>query len=324
MSAQSDFLFQSEAQGQKLRIAVLIPCYNEEVTIGQVISGFQAALPNARIYVYDNNSKDNTVTIARQHGAVVRQERRQGKGNVIRRMFADINADFYVLVDGDATYEAAAASRMVQLACDQSLDMVTGLRVSDRQAAYRFGHILGNRVLTNLVRIMFGQGVKDMLSGYRVFSNRFVKSFPALSSGFETETEFTVHALKLCMPVGEVETAYIERPEGSTSKLNTYRDGVRILFTIINLVRCERPLLFFGIFSLVFFVLGMALGIPVVLEFIKTGYVPRLPTALLATGFELLAALSLVCGLILDSIALDRLEKRRLSYLSYPLPMQSQ
>lgn len=252
MSVQSDFLFQSEAQGQKLRIAVLIPCYNEEVTIGQVISGFQAALPDARIYVYDNNSKDNTVTIARQHGAVVRQERRQGKGNVIRRMFADINADFYVLVDGDATYEAAAASQMVQLACDQSLDMVTGLRVSDRQAAYRFGHILGNRVLTNLVRIMFGQGVKDMLSGYRVFSNRFVKSFPALSSGFETETEFTVHALKLCMPVGEVETAYIERPEGSTSKLNTYRDGVRILFTIINLVRCERPLLFFGIFLLSF------------------------------------------------------------------------
>lgn len=302
------------------RVAVLVPCYNEEVTIAQVVRDFQQALPYATIYVYDNNSKDNTVALAQQAGAIVRQETRQGKGNVIRRMFADIEADFYVLVDGDATYEAAAAPNMLALASSQCLDMVTGLRVTDRQAAYRFGHVLGNKVLTNLVRGMFGQGTKDMLSGYRIFSNRFVKSFPALSSGFETETEFTVHALKLCMPVGEVETAYIERPVGSVSKLNTYRDGIRILSTIVNLVRRERPLLFFTVLSLILSLSGIIFGLPVVFEFMESGYVPRLPTAVLATGLEILAALSLSCGLILDSVALDRLEKRRLSYLSYPAP----
>lgn len=302
------------------RVAVLVPCYNEEVTIAQVVRDFQQALPYATIYVYDNNSKDNTVALAQQAGAIVRQETRQGKGNVIRRMFADIEADFYVLVDGDATYEAAAAPNMLALASSQCLDMVTGLRVTDRQAAYRFGHVLGNKVLTNLVRGMFGQGTKDMLSGYRIFSNRFVKSFPALSSGFETETEFTVHALKLCMPVGEVETAYIERPVGSVSKLNTYRDGIRILSTIVNLVRRERPLLFFTVLSLILSLSGIIFGLPVIFEFMESGYVPRLPTAVLATGLEILAALSLSCGLILDSVALDRLEKRRLSYLSYPAP----
>lgn len=304
------------------RVAVLVPCYNEEVTIAQVVRDFQQALPYATIYVYDNNSKDNTVALAQQAGAIVRQETRQGKGNVIRRMFADIEADFYVLVDGDATYEAAAAPNMLALASSQCLDMVTGLRVTDRQAAYRFGHVLGNKVLTNLVRGMFGQGTKDMLSGYRIFSNRFVKSFPALSSGFETETEFTVHALKLCMPVGEVETAYIERPVGSVSKLNTYRDGIRILSTIVNLVRRERPLLFFTVLSLILSLSGIIFGLPVIFEFMESGYVPRLPTAVLATGLEILAALSLSCGLILDSVALDRLEKRRLSYLSYPAPPQ--
>ncbi|MCG4256095.1 glycosyltransferase family 2 protein [Acetobacter senegalensis] len=301
-------------------VAVLLPCYNEEVTIAQVVREFKDALPNATIYVYDNNSQDQTMALAKEAGAVVRTEVRQGKGHVIRRMFADIDADFYVLVDGDATYEAAAAPRMLALARENCLDMVTGLRITERQAAYRFGHVLGNKVLTNLVRALFGQGNKDMLSGYRIFSKRFVKSFPALSAGFETETEFTVHALKLCMPVGEVETVYVERPEGSVSKLNTYRDGVRILGTIINLLRRERPFLFFSVISFIFCFAGILLGLPVVLEFMSSGYVPRLPTALLATGMEILAALAFCCGQILDSVALDRLENRRLSYLSYPSP----
>lgn len=301
-------------------VAVLLPCYNEEVTISQVVRDFKYVLPNATIYVYDNNSQDQTIARAKEAGAIVRIEVRQGKGHVIRRMFADIDADFYVLVDGDATYEAAAAPRMLALARENCLDMVTGLRITERQAAYRFGHVLGNKVLTNIVRTLFGQGNKDMLSGYRIFSKRFVKSFPALSAGFEIETEFTVHALKLCMPIGEIETVYVERPEGSVSKLNTYRDGVRILGTIINLFRRERPFLFFSVISFIFCFSGILLGLPIVLEFMKSGYVPRLPTALLATGLEILAALAFCCGQILDSVSLDRLENRRLSYLSYSAP----
>lgn len=298
------------------RIAVLVPCYNEEVTVGAVVRDFRAALPMADIYVYDNNSTDRTCDVARAAGAIVRKEFLQGKGNVIRRMFADVDADYYVLVDGDATYEAGAAPRMVKTAIDDLLDMVTGQRITDRKAAYRFGHVLGNKVLTMLVQRFFGRATDDMLSGYRVFSRRFVKSFPALSSGFETETEFTVHALQLSMPIGEIPTRYIERPEGSTSKLNTWREGIRILTTIVQLIKQERPLLFFCVIGAVLALSGILLGLPVVTDFMRTGQVPRLPTAVLATGCEILAALSLVCGLILDSVAVGRLEVKRLGYLA--------
>ncbi|MFT9258720.1 MAG: glycosyltransferase family 2 protein [Acetobacter sp.] len=302
------------------QVVVLIPCYNEEVAIPSVIRQFRAALPDASIYVYDNNSSDRTVAVAREAGAVVRSEPLQGKGHVIRRMFADIEADFYVLVDGDATYDASAAPEMVKQAYEQGLDMVNGARVTDREAAYRRGHVLGNRLLTGLVTSVFGRRLSDMLSGYRVFSRRFVKSFPALSSGFETETEMTVHALELAMPIGEVATSYVERPPGSSSKLRTYSDGFRILRMIVNLVKQERPLLFFCVIGAIILLCGLGLGTPVVLEFFRTGMVPRLPTALLATGLVMLAALSFVCGLILDSVALGRREAKRLVYLALPGP----
>ena len=302
------------------KLAVLIPCYNEEVAITAVVRDFRAALPDAAIYVYDNNSKDGTVAAARAAGAIVRSETLQGKGHVIRRMFADIEADLYVLVDGDDTYDAAAAPAMVQRAMQDGLDMVNGMRVTDIQAAYRPGHRLGNQVLTGIVRGIFGNRVSDMLSGYRVFSRRFVKSFPALSSGFETETEFTVHALELRMPIGEVPTRYKDRPEGSTSKLRTYSDGARILRTIMILVKEERPLAFFFSAAGVLVVLALALSLPVLLDYVRTGLVPRLPTAVLVTGLMLLAALSTTCGLILDSVSRGRKEFKRLAYLSIPAP----
>ncbi|MDL2169995.1 MULTISPECIES: glycosyltransferase [Asaia] len=302
------------------RVAVLIPCYNEEVTIAGVVRDMRDALPDASIYVYDNNSSDRTVELAREAGAIVRRERLQGKGHVIRRMFADIEADFYVLIDGDGTYEAAAAPQMVRMALENGHDTVMGVRVHEAVAAYRPGHVLGNKVLTGLVVSLFGRGQSDMLSGYRVFSRRFVKSFPALSSGFETETEFTVHTLQLNMSMGEVSTRYIERPEGSFSKLNTYRDGFRILGTIVNLLKQERPFLFFGAIGLFLAVVGGLIGLRSVLDFIETHTVPHLPSAVLATGFELLAALSLVCGLILNSVALGRQENKRLAYLALQAP----
>lgn len=310
----------SSSAAASSQVVVLIPCYNEEVAIPSVIRQFRAALPDASIYVYDNNSSDRTVAVAREAGAVVRSEPLQGKGHVIRRMFADIEADFYVLVDGDATYDASAAPEMVKQAYEQGLDMVNGARVTDREAAYRRGHVLGNRVLTGLVTSVFGRRLSDMLSGYRVFSRRFVKSFPALSSGFETETEMTVHALELAMPIGEVATSYIERPPGSSSKLRTYSDGFRILRMIVNLVKQERPLLFFCVIGAIILLCGLGLGTPVMLDFFRTGMVPRLPTALLATGLVMLAALSFVCGLILDSVALVRREAKRLVYLALPGP----
>ncbi|MFT8671178.1 MAG: glycosyltransferase family 2 protein [Acetobacter orientalis] len=302
------------------RIAVLIPCYNEEKAIPIVVRDFRAALPDAALYVYDNNSTDQTVAEARAAGAIVRTESMQGKGHVVRRMFADIEADFYVLVDGDATYEAAAAPKMVALAWRDGLDMVNGARITDREAAYRRGHVLGNRVLTGLVTSVFGHRLTDLLSGYRVFSRRFIKSFPALSAGFETETEFSVHALELAMPMEEIPIRYIERPEGSESKLNTYVDGFRILRTIVNLVKQERPLLFFSLLAAVLFLFGIILGMPITVTFVHTGQVPRLPTAVLATGLITLAALAMVCGLILDSVALGRLEMKRLAYLALPPP----
>ena len=300
-------------------VAVLIPCYNEEVAIASVVADFRAALPAATIYVYDNNSADRTAEVARAGGAVVGNERLQGKGHVIRRMFADIEADVYVLVDGDATYHAASAPVMVERLLEGRLDMVNGTRVSQADAAYRPGHRLGNLVLTGIVRTIFGNRITDMLSGYRVFSRRFVKSFPAFSSGFETETEFTVHALELSMPIGEVETPYSERPPGSQSKLNTVRDGVRILLTIIRLVKEERPLQFFMVSGAVLFVLAVILAIPLLTEFARTGLVPRFPTAILATGLVGLAFLSFTCGLILDSVSRGRTEVKRLAYLAVPL-----
>jgi len=300
------------------RIAVLIPCYNEQAAVPAVIRAFRAALPGATIHVYDNNSTDGTAAAARAAGAVVRTERLQGKGNVIRRMFADIEADAYVLVDGDDTYDAAASPGMVAMLLQDRLDMVNGARVSDAQAAYRPGHRWGNAVLTGLVAQIFGNRVTDMLSGYRVFSRRFVKSFPALSGGFETETEFTIHALELRMPIGEVPTPYKERPAGSVSKLRTYSDGLRILRTIVLLVKEERPLPFFALIGAALLLLAMVLSAPVLGEFLRTGLVPRLPTAVLATGLVLLSSLSLTCGLILDSVTRGRKELKRLSYLAIP------
>jgi glycosyltransferase involved in cell wall biosynthesis len=301
-----------------MRIAVLIPCYNESVTISKVVGDFQASLPEATVYVYDNNSKDDTASVARAAGAVVRREMLQGKGHVVRRMFADIEADVYVLVDGDDTYDAGDAGRMIRMLVDEQLDMVNGARVTDIRAAYRPGHRFGNAVLTGLVARIFGNRLSDMLSGYRVFSRRFVKTFPALASGFETETEFTVHALELGMPMGELATAYRDRPVGSASKLRTYSDGVRILRTIITLVKEERPLQFFFIIGLLLLITGLLLGVPVVIEFLHTSLVPRLPTAVLATGLMLLSFLSFVCGLILDSVTRGRKEAKWLAYLAVP------
>ncbi|MCB8881792.1 glycosyltransferase [Acidisoma cellulosilytica] len=300
------------------RLAVLVPCRDEAVTIAQVVADFRAALPGARIFVYDNNSSDGTARLAQEAGAIVRAETRPGKGNVVRRMFADIEADAYILVDGDGTYEASAAPAMVQMLLQNQLDMVTGVRVDNSQASYRRGHRFGNLMLTGIVRNIFGDQITDMLSGYRVFSRRFVKSFPALSTGFETETEFTVHALELAMPLGELPTRYQERPEGSASKLRTYRDGVRILRTIVNLVREERPLMFFSATAGFAVLVGLALGLPVVAEFMRSGLVPRLPTAILAAAFVGLGFASFACGLILDSVARGRKEAKRIAYLSVP------
>jgi len=300
------------------RIAVLVPCYNEEVAIPKVIADFRAQLPGATIHVYDNNSRDGTVQAARAAGAVVRSETLQGKGHVVRRMFADIDADIYLLVDGDDTYDAASAPAMIGKLVDEQLDMVIGTRQEIAQDAYRRGHRFGNAVLTGMVRFVFGDRVSDMLSGYRVFSRRFVKSFPALVGGFETETEFTVHALDLSMPVGEVTTPYKERPAGSVSKLRTYSDGLRILRTIVVLVKEERPLPFFIAIGAALFGLAILLAIPIVGEFMRTGLVPRLPTAVLTTGLVLLSFLSVMSGLILDSVARGRKEMKRLAYLAVP------
>jgi glycosyltransferase involved in cell wall biosynthesis len=301
-----------------LSVAVLIPCYNEAAAIAKVVTDFRAVLPSARLYVYDNNSSDKTAAAARAAGAVVRTETLQGKGHVVRRMFADVEADVFVLVDGDDTYDAAMAPTMVQLMLDRQLDMVTGARVTEEEAAYRRGHRLGNAVLTSLVRWIFGNRVSDMLSGYRAFSRRFVKSFPALAGGFETETEFTVHALELKMPIGEVVTAYRGRPPGSVSKLRTYADGIRILRSIVLLVKEERPLQFFALIGAALLLAGLGVGLPVVVEFVRTGLVPRLPTAVLATGLVLMSFLAFVCGLVLDTVTHGRREMRRLAYLAIP------
>jgi glycosyltransferase involved in cell wall biosynthesis len=301
-----------------LRIAVLVPCYNEEAAVAAVVGGFREALPSAQIYVYDNNSRDRTADIARKAGAEVRSERRQGKGHVVRRMFADVDADVYVLVDGDATYDAPSAPRMIEKLLGEHLDMVVGLRVDQEQAAYRRGHRTGNWMLTSFLSSVFGQAFKDILSGYRVFSRRFVKSFPVLSDGFEIETELTVHALELAMPVAEMETPYYARPEGSFSKLNTWGDGFRILRTILKLYRSEKPLRFFSVIGAFLALVSIGLAVPVVVNYLETGLVPRLPTAVLSTGLMIVAVLSVSSGLVLDTVTRGRREMKLLAYLSQP------
>lgn len=301
-----------------LRVAVLVPCYNEEAAIGAVVADFRKALPSAGIYVYDNNSRDRTAQIAREAGAEVRGERRQGKGHVVRRMFADIEADIYVLVDGDATYDAPSAPRMIGKLVNEHLDMVVGLRVDQSDAAYRRGHRTGNRMLTGFLSSTFGQEFKDILSGYRVFSRRFVKSFPVLSDGFEIETELAVHALELSLPVAEVETPYYARPEGSFSKLNTWRDGFRILGTMLKLYRSEKPLRFFTAIGIFLALVSIGLAVPILVTFLETGLVPRLPTAVLSMGLMIMAILSVSSGLVLDTVTRGRREMKLLAYLSQP------
>jgi glycosyltransferase involved in cell wall biosynthesis len=302
-----------------LRLAILIPCYNEESCIGDVVAEFRRVLPSAQVFVYDNNSTDRTQEVARAAGAEVRSEPRQGKGNVVRRMFADIEADVYVLIDGDGTYDVASAPPLVDRLLEDGLDMVNVAREERSHAAYRWGHRFGNRVLTGMVSSIFGRQLTDLLSGYRVLSRRFVKSFPALSTGFEIETELTVHAIELRMPLAEVHAPYVERRKGSESKLRTYRDGLRILRTIVALIKEERPLGFFMIGFAALASLSLLLGWPVVSGYLETGLVPRLPTALLSTALMLLAFLSLTCGLVLDTVTRGRRELRRLHYLQIPM-----
>jgi glycosyltransferase involved in cell wall biosynthesis len=301
-----------------LRIAVLVPCYNEEAAVGTVVADFRKALPSAKIYVYDNNSKDRTIAVAREAGAEVRSEMHQGKGHVVRRMFADVDADIYVLVDGDATYDAPSAPRMIEKLLAGHLDMVVGLRVDQSVAAYRPGHRTGNWMLTSFLSSVFGEAFKDILSGYRVFSRRFVKSFPVLSDGFEIETELSVHALELALPVAEVETPYYARPEGSFSKLNTWRDGFRILGTILKLYRSEKPLRFFTAIGIFLMLVSIGLAIPIIITFLEEGIVPRLPTAVLSMGMMIVAVLSVSSGLVLDTVTRGRREMKLLAYLSQP------
>jgi glycosyltransferase involved in cell wall biosynthesis len=313
--AQREF---PQADPARPRVAVLVPCFNEEAAVASVVADFRKALPSAEIFVYDNNSSDRTIAVARGAGAEVRSERRQGKGHVVRRMFADIDADVYVLVDGDATYDAASAPRMIDALISDHLDMVVGVRVDRAEAAYRPGHRTGNRMLTSFLALVFGQAFKDILSGYRVFSRRFVKSFPVLSDGFEIETELSVHALELALPVAEIETPYYARPEGSFSKLNTWRDGFRILGTILKLYRSEKPLRFFTGIGIFLTLVSIGLAIPVMVTYLEEGIVPRLPTAVLSMGLMILAVLSVSSGLVLDTVTRGRREMKLLAYLSQP------
>jgi hypothetical protein len=314
----------ADQRADTARIAVLIPCYNEAITIASVVKEFRQVLPTAQIYVYDNNSTDGTSEVAKAAGAHVRFEMLQGKGHVVRRMFSDVEADIYVLVDGDQTYDACAAPRMVQMLVDNNLDLVNGVRRSTAQHAYRQGHRLGNWLLTALVAAVFGRRTSDMLTGYRVFSRRFVKSFPSLTTGFEIETEIIVHALELRMSMIDVDTDYGCRPKGTLSKLRTFPDGARILRLIGILVKEERPLSFFGVIGLVLFLLAVVMFIPVFTEYIDTGFVRRFPTAILATGMVLASAISVACGLVLSTVTLARREIKRLLYLQQPSPSAKQ
>jgi glycosyltransferase involved in cell wall biosynthesis len=311
--AQREF---PQAEPAEVRVAVLVPCFNEEAAVATVVADFRDALPSARIFVYDNNSSDRTAEVARAAGAEVRSERRQGKGHVVRRMFADIDADIYVLVDGDATYDAKSAPRMIERLKSDHLDMVVGFRVDQSEAAYRPGHRSGNLMLTGFLTSVFGEAFNDILSGYRVFSRRFVKSFPVLSDGFEIETELSVHALELSLPTSEIETPYFARPEGSVSKLNTWRDGFRILSTILKLYRSEKPLSFFSSIGVCLGLAAIGLAIPIFVTYFEQGIVPRLPTAVLSMGLMVLAMLSLSSGLVLDTVTRGRREMKLLAYLA--------
>ena len=311
-----------ERQMSEMNIAAIVPCYNEEVAIPTVIRDLKAAVPGITVYVYDNNSSDRTSQVAAEAGAIVRFEQRKGKGNVVRRAFADIDADIYVLVDGDATYDAPSAPKMIEMLVAERLDMVCAVRVDREEAAYRMGHRAGNRLLTGFVAHVFGQSFTDMLSGYRVFTRRFVKSFPVLSGGFEIETELTVHSLELELPVGEMKTPYYSRPEGSASKLNTWRDGVRILRTVLRLYRAERPLPLFTGLGISLAIVAIGLAIPIFVTYVQEGIVPRLPTAVLSTGLMVLAFLSIACGVILDTVTRGRRELKLLAYLAQRAPAE--
>jgi glycosyltransferase involved in cell wall biosynthesis len=299
---------------------VLVPCHNEALTIASVVADFRAALPHALVYVYDNNSTDGTALIAANAGAIVRHEPLQGKGHVIRRMFADIEADLYLLVDGDGTYDAASAPLMVSTLLHDRLDMVNATRTGPGTLAHRPGHQLGNRLLSGIVATIFGDRITDLLSGYRLFSRRFVKSFPALSSGFEIETELTIHALELDMPIGQINAPYGLRPQGSSSKLNTWSDGLRVLLTILRLLKSVRPFQFFSAIGAALLTLALGLSVPIFLEYQRTHLVPRFPTAILCTGIVLLAFLSITCGLILDTVSMGIKTANRMVYLSVPFP----
>ncbi|MCL2652251.1 MAG: glycosyltransferase [Propionibacteriaceae bacterium] len=300
-------------------VAVIVPCYNEEIAVGKVIADIKAAVPEAIIYVYDNNSSDRTAAIAAEAGACVRFEVDKGKGNVVRRAFADVEADIYALIDGDDTYDASALPEMIHTLIDQHLDHVLGVRTPDKtSSAYRPGHETGNKVFNRTVKLLFGDPVSDMLSGYRVMSRRFVKSFPALSREFEIETEMTIHCMSLRVPRTEVPVGFKDRPAGSESKLRTYHDGFRILRLLGTLLQYERPMLFYGVLAAILAVVGLALGIPVIWQFVTTGLVPRLPTAILASSLIIIAILALMVGLILNVLIMTRNEAARLSYLSYP------
>jgi glycosyltransferase involved in cell wall biosynthesis len=316
----SDSAFVETASATHYQVAVLVPCYNEGGTVGKVVADFRAALPDAIVFVYDNNSTDDTIAVAREAGAVVRREAYQGKGHVVRRMFNDVEADVYVLVDGDATYDAPSALAMIGMLIEQRLDMVVAARVDRDQAAFRRGHRIGNRFLTHFVTHMFGRSFTDILSGYRVLSRRFVKSLPILSGGFEIETELTVHALELELPVGEIATPYYSRPSGSASKLSTWSDGGRILWTLLRIYRAERPLPLFGALGVALAAMAIGLAIPIFITYLEEGLVPRLPTAVLSTGLMLLAFLSIAVGLVLDTVTRGRRELKLLSYLALRAP----
>ena len=308
------------ARPDGVRIAVLVPCYNEEIAVAKVVRDFRAALPEATIFVFDNNSTDGTAAAASAAGAEVFREKYQGKGFVVRRMFTDVEADIYVLVDGDATYDAPSAQGMIERLLTDRLDMVVANRIDSEQAAYRAGHRAGNRLLTAFVASVFGSRFKDMLSGYRVFSRRFVKSLPVLSGGFEIETELTIHALELGLAVAEIDTPYYARPQGSSSKLSTWSDGFRILRTIIRLYRAERPLPFFSGIGISLAIVSVGFAIPLIATYVETGLVPRLPTAILSTGLMILACLSVAIGLVLDTVTRGRREMKLLAYLAHRAP----
>jgi glycosyltransferase involved in cell wall biosynthesis len=324
MSRSETITARAEERGSRIddRLAVLIPCFNEETAIARVVTDFRAELPEATIYVYDNNSTDRTLEVARAAGALVRRETHQGKGNVVRRMFADVEADIYVLVDGDATYDAASARALIARLIEDRLDMVVAARVEEEAQAYRPGHRTGNRLFTGFFASVFSASFTDILSGYRVFSRRFVKSFPVLSRGFEIETELSVHALELGLAVGEVPTPYYARPEGSTSKLSTWWDGLRILSTIVGLYRSERPLTFFSAIGIALAAVSVILAIPIFVTFVEQGIVPRIPTAILATGLMLLAFLSIVAGLVLDTVTRGRREMKLIAFLQHRAPRE--